>query len=221
MIARTFKHLLLCGAFACVFAACSSSGAISKRIGFAQEPPKTVAKPINGSDELKRVVASGIEQTNYTKSYDPSYVKINYPNGDVARETGVCSDVVIRAFRAGGVDLQKEIHEDMTRAFAEYPQRWGLRAPDANIDHRRVPNLMKYFERQSKPLKITNDAKDYQPGDVVSWNLGGGQTHIGLVTNQFNETTGRYMIVHNIGAGARIEDVLFAWQITGHYRYFK
>ncbi len=166
------------------------------------------------------MVAASIEQTKYTKNYDPSYIKLAYPNGDVPRETGVCSDVVVRAFRAGGMDLQRELHEDMARAFREYPQRWSLKQPDANIDHRRVPNLMTYFARQGKALPVTQNADDYKPGDVVAWNLGGGQTHIGMVTNLQSTASGRFLIVHNIGAGAQVEDVLFAWKMIGHYRYF-
>jgi uncharacterized protein len=171
---------------------------------------------------LRRVVEAGIEQTHYTFSYDPSYVKLDYPGGDVPLEKGVCSDVIVRAFRKGGIDLQQELHEDMKRNFSAYPQKWGLTKPDANIDHRRVPNLMTYFERKGKRLAISTNPKEYLPGDVVTWDLGGGGvTHIGLVTNIMSDRTSNYLIVHNIGAGARIEDVLFSWQITGHYRYFE
>jgi uncharacterized protein YijF (DUF1287 family) len=181
---------------------------------------ETTTKPIEGNETLRRAVEAAIEQISYTKGYDPSYVKIAYPNGDVPRETGVCSDVIVRAFRGVGVDLQRAVHEDMTRHFAEYPQRWHLKQPDANIDHRRVPNLMKFFERQGKSLPITRNADDYRPGDIIAWDLGGGQTHIGMLTNRQSNASGRFLIVHNIGAGARMEDVLFAWKIIGHYRYF-
>ncbi len=176
--------------------------------------------PIN-SPVLKRVVDDAIEQTTYTHAYDPSYVKLAYPGGDVPRERGACSDVLIRAFRRGGVDLQKEIHEDMTRSFAAYPQKWGLTRPDANIDHRRVLNLMTYFARQGKSLPLSRNAQDYLPGDVVAWDLGGGTTHIGLVTNIKFENTESFQVAHNIGAGVRVEDVLFSWRIIGHYRYFQ
>jgi uncharacterized protein YijF (DUF1287 family) len=169
---------------------------------------------------LKQVVEAGIEQTNYTFSYDPSYVKLDYPGGDVPLDTGVCSDVIVRAFRKGGIDLQQLLHEDMKRNFSAYPGKWGLARPDSNIDHRRVPNLMTYFERKGKALAISTNSQDYLPGDVVTWDLGGGVTHIGLVTNILSERTQNYLMVHNIGAGARIEDVLLSWQITGHYRYF-
>ena len=169
---------------------------------------------------LEKLNASAIEQTTYTKSYDSSYVKLDYPNGDVPKETGVCADVVVRAFRSAGIDLQKELHEDMTRSFAKYPKKWNARKPDSNIDHRRVPNLMTWFNRQGKELPITKTDTDYQPGDVVAWELDGGLTHIGLVSKIKVEGADRCAIVHNIGAGARLEDVLFQWKIIGHYRYF-
>ncbi|HEY9230792.1 MAG TPA: DUF1287 domain-containing protein, partial [Blastocatellia bacterium] len=132
---------------------------------------------------LRPVVESALEQTGQTTVYDPAYIKLTYPGGDLPIERGVCADVIVRAFRKGGVDLQKEVHEDMARDFAAYPNRWGLKAPDANIDHRRVPNLMTYFKRRDKSLPITTNAKEYEPGDVVAWDLGGGLTHIGLVVN--------------------------------------
>ncbi|GAC1446389.1 MAG: hypothetical protein NVSMB56_04610 [Pyrinomonadaceae bacterium] len=212
--------LLLTAQFASCTALSHQTSSTTKERANGSSQVVTLARLFEGDETLKPVVADGIEQTNYTKGYDASYVKIAYPNGDVPRETGVCSDVVVRAFRAGGVDLQKELHEDMARAFAEYPQRWNLKQPDANIDHRRVPNLMTYFKRQGKALPMTQNADDYKPGDVVAWNLGGGQTHIGMVTNLQSTANERFLIVHNIGAGAQIEDVLFAWKMIGHYRYF-
>jgi uncharacterized protein len=173
---------------------------------------------------LEKINAGAIEQTTRTTSYDPSYVKLNYPNGDVPIETGVCADVVVRAFRKAGIDLQKELHEDMKKNFVKYPRKWGARRPDPNIDHRRVPNLMTWFDRQGKtrPTRLAaRDAKDYLPGDVVAWELDNGLPHIGMVSKIRVEGTERYAVVHNIGVGARIEDVLFAWKITGHYRYFE
>jgi uncharacterized protein YijF (DUF1287 family) len=170
---------------------------------------------------LEKINAGAIEQTTQTTGYDPSYVKLDYPNGDVPLETGVCADVVVRAFRKAGIDLQKELYEDMKKNFAKYPQKWGARRPDANIDHRRVPNLMTWFDRQGKARPVARDAKDYLPGDVVAWELDNGLPHIGMVSKIKVEGTERYAIVHNIGLGARIEDVLFAWKITGHYRYFE
>jgi uncharacterized protein len=170
------------------------------------------------SPKLKQVLQAALEQTKYTRGYDPAYVAIAYPGGDVPRESGVCTDVVIRAFRAIGVDLQQAVHEDMKRNFAVYPQYWGLSGTDTNIDHRRVPNLMKYFERQGKAIAITNRKEDYLPGDIVTWNLGEGQEHIGIVTQFKAAQTGQYLVVHNIGSGARLEDIVLSWPVIGHYR---
>ena len=173
------------------------------------------------SAEIKKLLESAVGQTSLTKNYDPNYVVIPYPNGDVSIETGVCSDVVIRAFRGAGVDLQKEVHEDMQSNFAAYPKKWNLKSPDSNIDHRRVPNLQTFFTRRGKSLPITNKPEDYQPGDVVAWDLDGkGMTHVGIVSNMYSETTKRYSIIHNIGGGAQAEDRIFDWKIIGHYRYF-
>ncbi len=183
-----------------------------------------VAKPKLSEIEneaIKKLLASAVEQTTITKSYDPAYIVLPYPNGDVPIETGVCSDVVIRGFRKAGVDLQKEVHEDMKKNFKSYPKKWGLKKADSNIDHRRVPNLQTYFTRQGKSLPITNKADDYKPGDVVAWDLDGkGLTHIGLVSNIWSETTKRYLLIHNIGGGTQAEDRLFDWKVIGHYRYF-
>ena len=173
-------------------------------------------------DFLKRFVAAAIERTHHTVRYDPAYVKIPYPGGDVPADTGVCTDEIIRAYRAVGIDLQKEVHEDMQRNFSAYPrqQRWLLRAPDTNIDHRRVANLMVFFSRKGEALPITKRAGDYSPGDLVTWDLGGNVPHIGIVVDRKSAASGRYLIVHNIGQGPKMEDVLFDWKITGHYRYF-
>jgi uncharacterized protein YijF (DUF1287 family) len=184
-------------------------------------PTPSPIRAVNPSDPpLKRVIDASVEQTAYTFSYDPAYVKLSYPGGDVPRETGVCADVVVRAFRQAGVDLQKELHEDMKASFAAYPNNWGARRPDPNIDHRRVANLMTYFERRGKALAVSTDPQQYRPGDVVAWELGNGRLHIGMVADMKVEGQPRYALVHNIAAGARLEDVLFAWKIIGHYRYF-
>jgi len=170
---------------------------------------------------VRQAVDDALAQTAYTNKYDPAYVKLTYPNGDVPRETGVCADVVIRALRKGNLDLQQSVHEDMLRDFAAYPRLWGLAKPDPNIDHRRVPNLMRFFERQKQSLPVTHDPQDYQPGDVVAWDVGGNHPHIGILSNAVcADSPLRYCVVHNIGAGARLEDVLFSWQIIGHYRPF-
>ncbi|MCO6509654.1 MAG: DUF1287 domain-containing protein [Aridibacter famidurans] len=161
-------------------------------------------------------------QLRVTTGYTQRYFSIGYPNGDVPKETGACTDVVIRAFRNAGVDLQKEVHEDMKKHFTLYPQKWGLSGTDTNIDHRRVPNLRRYFERKGKALPVTSDGSDYLPGDVVTWDLDGkGMTHIGIVSDRKDPATGRHLIIHNIGGGAQEEDRLFAWEITGRYRYFE
>jgi uncharacterized protein YijF (DUF1287 family) len=168
---------------------------------------------------VEQFVAAAMERTRHPVRYDGSYRRIPYPGGDVPAEIGVCTDEVIRVYRALGVDLQKEVHEDMRRAFAEYPRTWGMRRPDRNIDHRRVPNLMRFFERQGAALAVTGKPDDYQPGDLVTWDLGGGVPHIGMVVDRRSGDDKRPLIVHNIGAGPKLEDVLFAWRITGHYRY--
>ena len=169
-------------------------------------------------DKLSDAALSLTEQKVF---YDPAYVKIPYPNGDVPADKGVCTDVVIRAYRKLGIDLQKEVHEDMQAHFSQYPKSWGMSRTDKNIDHRRVGNLMTFFARHGHVKKITNDPKDYQPGDIVAWNLGGGLTHIGIVVNQKSADGKRYMIVHNIGAGQVVEDSLFEYKIIGHYQYQK
>ncbi len=151
--------------------------------------------------------------------YDPSYVNLDYPNGDVAPGRGVCSDVVIRAYRKIGVDLQRLVHEDMNENFHLYPKNWGLTKPDKNIDHRRVPNLMTFFSRFGKELKKTRNAADYRPGEIVCWNLGGGITHIGIVSDKLASNGKRYLILHNIGGGQVLEDCLFRFSIIGHYDY--
>lgn len=171
---------------------------------------------------LQRLSAAAIERTHHTVRYDPGYVKIPYPGGDVPANMGVCTDEVIRSYRALGIDLQKEVHEDMESDFGVYPNhlRWMLFHTDTNIDHRRVPNLQVFFSRKGMNLPTTTRAEDYSPGDLVTWDLGGGVPHIGIVVDRKSQPDGRYMIVHNIGQGPMMEDVLFRWKITGHYRYF-
>jgi len=167
-----------------------------------------------------KLIAAAKRQVGVTVSYDPAYVKLTYPGGDVPEGRGVCTDVVIRSFRALGLDLQRLVHEDMERAFSKYPQEWGLRKPDANIDHRRVPNLMRYFERAGKKLPVTKNPADYKPGDIVSCIIPGNLAHIMVVADTASPAEPRRLqIIHNIGAGAQMEDRLFEFQITGHYRY--
>lgn len=164
-----------------------------------------------------KLVADARAQVGVTVGYDPAYRKLAYPGGDVPMETGVCCDVVIRALRKQGMDLQKLVHEDMKVNFAKYPQNWGLKKPDPNIDHRRVPNLRRYFERQGWAVGVSTNAAAYRPGDIVSWDLGRGLTHIGIVSDR-KSASGTPLTVHNIGRGAREEDVLSAYPLTGHYR---
>ncbi len=166
-----------------------------------------------------RVIEGAKRQVGVTRGYDGTYRRIAYPNGDVPREVGVCTDVVIRAYRHAGVDLQVLVHEDMQAHFSAYPKNWGLRRPDSNIDHRRVPNLATFFTRRGGKLAVTRRGADYKPGDLVTWRLSSGVPHIGLVSDVRVPNTDRYLVVHNIGAGAQIEDVLFAYALTGHYRF--
>ena len=154
-------------------------------------------------------------------TYDPAYFTLKYPTGDVPADKGVCTDVVIRAYRKLGIDLQKEVHEDMTKNFSKYPKNWGLKRPDKNIDHRRVPNLRVFFAKFGKSKSIDNNPALYAPGDVVTWLLPGNLTHIGIVVNKKSADGKRYLIVHNIGGGQVIEDCLFKFTITGHYQYSK
>ncbi len=167
--------------------------------------------------DATQLVAAARSQIGITVGYDPAYRKLSYPGGDVPLETGVCCDVVVRALRKQGMDLQQLLHEDMKSNFARYPKNWGLKAPDSNIDHRRVPNLACYFSRQGWSVAASNDATAYLPGDIVTWDLGKGITHIGIVSDKM--TSGKTpLVIHNIGSGAREEDILFRFAILGHFR---
>ena len=171
------------------------------------------------SPQAVKLSNAAIELTKDKVVYDPAYFKMDYPNGDVPTGKGVCTDVVIRAYRKLGTDLQKEVHEDMKANFKLYPKNWGMKTTNKNIDHRRVPNLMVFFGRKGVKKPMTKKAEDYLPGDIVCWDLNGKQTHIGLVVNRKSGDGKRYLIVHNIGAGQVMEDVLFDWKIIGHYTY--
>jgi uncharacterized protein YijF (DUF1287 family) len=173
------------------------------------------------TDFYKKLSDVAVSLTEKKVTYDPTYFVIDYPNGDIPSNKGVCTDVVIRAYRKLGIDLQKEVHEDMKKNFSVYPKKWGLKTTDTNIDHRRVPNLMKFFERHNAKLEITDNAYDYKPGDIVCWDLGGGITHIGLVVDKKSDDGKRNLIVHNIGSGQVLADCLFEFEIIGHYRYNK
>ncbi|MBA3847170.1 MAG: DUF1287 domain-containing protein [Planctomycetes bacterium] len=178
-------------------------------------PDVVATQPVPAVPDPGRLATAAAAQIGVTVGYDPSYVRLAYPGGDVPADRGVCSDVVVRACRAVGIDLQRALHEDMAIAFAAYPRRWNLTKPDRNIDHRRVLNLMTWFERRGWSRPISADPRGYAPGDIVAWDLGASLTHIGVVVD---DGQGGRAIVHNIGAGAQREAVLFAWRQIGHYR---
>ncbi len=168
---------------------------------------------------LNRLVDAAIERTHHSVTYDGSYRAIDYPGGDVPDTIGVCTDLIIRSYRAVGIDLQVEIHEDMTASFTSYPDNWGLARPDPNIDHRRVLNLQTFFKRKGKVLPVTDDPDDYEAGDLVTWIIPGNLPHIGIVTGRGSSPGSRPLVVHNIGRGPKLADVLFDFPITGHYQY--
>ncbi|MFN3839822.1 MAG: DUF1287 domain-containing protein [Cyclobacteriaceae bacterium] len=170
---------------------------------------------------FQKLSDAALTLTRQKVEYNSAYVVIPYPNGDVPSHTGVCTDVIIRAYRLEGIDLQREVHEDMVRNFERYPKIWGLKKPDKNIDHRRVPNLITFFSRHGVTLKTSNNPDEYLPGDIVTWNLPGNLPHIGIVVNRKSTDGQRNLIVHNIGNGQEISDCLFQYVITGHYRYSK
>ena len=167
--------------------------------------------------QVSRLLQSAYDQVGKTVSYDPAYTPIAFPGGDVPLDRGVCTDVIVRAYRGIGVDLQLLVNQDMHAAFGAYPKLWGLARPDSNIDHRRVQNLAVFFKRHGKELPVSGDGRDYKPGDIVTWRLPDGRPHIGLVSDR--QSGGTPLIVHNIGAGAEVEDTLFTYTISGHYRY--
>ncbi len=167
------------------------------------------------------LVEAALYRTTQNITYDGRYRVIDYPNGDVPSNIGVCTDVVIRSYRSLGVDLQALVHEDMTRAFSEYPSKriWGMNKTDRNIDHRRVPNLAVFFERHGQKLPVSSNSSDYKAGDIVTWSLVGNLPHIGIVSDTLSTASGNPLIVHNIGSGPKLEDMLFTATITGHYRF--
>ena len=173
----------------------------------------------SNTDFYEKLARAAEELTQDQVTYNGQYFSIDYPMGDVPAQYGVCTDVVVRAYRKLGIDLQQLVHEDMKSHFNKYPQLWGLSRTDTNIDHRRVPNLRRFFERKGESLSTAKDAEIYQPGDVVSWVLPNNLTHIGIVSNTRNRSGDRYLMVHNIGSGQVLEDCLFSYKITGHYRY--
>lgn len=213
-------HLWCVLALSVLLSGCSVSQNLARRAGVAPALVRETKKIEYESPVLEHLVSAAVERASHQVQYDQSYYKIAYPNGDVPEDRGACTDEVIRAYRALGIDLQRLVHEDMEANFASYPHKFGLTNTDTNIDHRRVPNLMTFFARQGKQFPITDKPADYMPGDIVTWDLDGkGMTHIGIIVDVPSATEGRYMIMHNIGAGPQIQDVLFNWKITGHYRY--
>lgn len=173
------------------------------------------------ADKTNQLISAAMEQTRSHVRYNGTYFKIAYPNGDVPAQFGVCTDVVIRAYRKLNIDLQQLVHEDIRKSFTDYPAKrnWGQTKPDTNIDHRRVPNLQTFFTRHGKSLPVSNKGSDYKPGDLVTWVVSGSLPHIGIVVDEKSGDGQRPLIVHNIGAGPQLEDMLFEFNITGHYRY--
>ena len=167
----------------------------------------------------QRLAEAALERTKHNVTYNGAYVKIPYPGGDVPADTGVCTDVVIRSYRKLGIDLQKDVHEEMRHHFNRYPKYWGLKKADSNIDHRRVLNLRVFFKRKGKSLPVTDNPDDYKTGNLVTWMLPGNLPHIGIIVDKRSEDGKRPLVVHNIGAGPQLEDMLFAYTITGHYQY--
>lgn len=184
----------------------------------ATPPQGTASATASPAPPSPPLVAAARAQIGVTLRYDPAYVVLPYPNGDVPQDRGVCTDVVIRALRSQDLDLQRRVHEDMQAHFDLYPKRWGLRAADANIDHRRVPNLQTWFDRQGWSVPATDREDDYRPGDIVTWTLPGNLDHIGIVSDRRSPFTHVPLVLHNIGHGTREDDILFAYPITGHYR---
>ena len=179
------------------------------------------ALDVKAADFNHDIVNALIHRTTQQVTYDGAYYRLEYPGGDVPANIGVCTDVIIRSYRQLGIDLQKLVHEDMQANFRAYPSKriWGLTKPDKNIDHRRVPNLGVYFERHAQVLTKSPNAADYKTGDIVTWMLPGNLPHIGMVVNQIAQDSGHPLIVHNIGRGPEMSDMLFAYTITGHYRF--
>ena len=187
----------------------------------SQVPPPVIEIPKEPTF-AEQLSNAALARTTHDVTYDGRYIKIAYPMGDVPDSIGVCTDVIIRSYRKVGIDLQQLLHEDIRKNFKLYPnqKRWGLSRPDTNIDHRRVPNLRVFFSRHGKSLAVTDDPSDYLPGDLVTWKLNGNMVHIGIVSEEksFNSPD-RYLIIHNIGSGTELSDMLFDYEITGHYRY--
>lgn len=188
-------------------------------LGLACSNNSQAQVPLAAESAAAKLTAAAFARTQQRVRYDGRYMAIDYPGGDVPNNMGVCTDVVIRSYRNGlGIDLQQRVHEDMRADFAAYPKIWGLTRADSNIDHRRVPNLERYFQRQQAALPLTDVAADYLPGDIVSWRFANGRPHIGIVSDRKN-AAGMPLIIHNAGFGTKLENVLFAYKLQGHFRY--
>ncbi|HSI83163.1 MAG: DUF1287 domain-containing protein [Candidatus Methylacidiphilales bacterium] len=194
-----------------------SAPALSGKPSVTRQPETQAQKEL-----MQKLIQAAEKRPSYTVTYDPTYFILPYPGGDPPADKGVCTDEVVRCYRQVGIDLQKEVHEDMKANFSLYPKKWGLKKADTNIDHRRVPNLMVYFKRQGAALPVTDNPADYQPGDLVTWNLrtDGDLPHIGIVVTTVSPDGQRHQMVHNIGEGPKNEDMLMTYKITGHYRYY-
>ena len=192
-----------------------------------KQQPTDSSQNINEQEDAKtfeqKLSNAALSIIDPTIDYDPAYFSIEYPNGDVPKNKGVCTDVIIRSYRKLGIDLQKEVHEDMIKNFSVYPnlQKWGMTKTDTNIDHRRVPNLEIFFERKGEKLPVTQNSKDYKTGEIVTWLINNKLPHIGIVTSKKSKDGKRNLIVHNVGNGQVLQDCLFEYKIVGHYRYWK
>ncbi len=226
MISRRFLLLPLAG----LAGAAAIAGLVpSHRLGVLAQAlldPRPASPPLDmpvfaaAGRDAARLIDAGLGQIGITTIYDPAYATLTYPGGDVPHERGVCTDVIVRAYRSGlGLDLQKLVHEDMRQHFPAYPANWGLARPDRNIDHRRVPNLQTFFARHGARLALTDRPADFRPGDIVTQMLPGNLAHIALVSHFASADGARPLCIHNIGAGARLEDILFRYRLTGHYRF--
>jgi uncharacterized protein YijF (DUF1287 family) len=206
-----------------IFAVASTALSSHKKSVFVQQWTERYQSELSrknqNPDFYQKLSEAALARTKAQVTYKADYIKINYPMGDVPPTIGVCTDVVIRSYRALGIDLQQLVHEDMSSSFEKYPNIWGLRSTDTNIDHRRVPNLMTFFSRKGEVLPLSQNPEDYKAGDIVAWELIQGTTHIGLVVDRFTRNGKRPLVVHNIGAGPKLEDALFVGRIIGHFRF--
>lgn len=209
-------------AFLLSFTSCNKQETLSDSTILISEKQE-ISSIENPNSFVEKLSNAAIQIIDKDVVYTPDYVKLKYPNGDVPAKTGVCTDVIIRAYRKLNIDLQKEVHEDMVVNFTKYPnlKKWGLKTTDKNIDHRRVPNLEVFFGRKGKTLSITQNANDYKTGEIVTWMIHDKLPHIGIITHLKSEDGKRNLIVHNVGGGQVLEDCLFSYTIVGHFQYEK